>query len=64
MDNDTFTPLVIQLDDRVRGVVETMNCYPDRIELDGVVITDAEVIAFLKYVAGYFDAEYRKQKGE
>ena len=67
---ETFIPIALHLE--IHGETsslkvsesapgETMNCYSDRLEIDGKVVTDAEAVAFIKRLAGYYEKQYSAQ---
>ena len=49
-------PLMLSLEDDPSGISMTMECYADRFEIDGLVATDADALAFLKRLARHWDA--------
>ena len=60
-----WVPLHIVIDMSPDDVAMVLDVYPDRFELDGETVTDAEVIAALKAAAARLDAmDPRKAEGE
>ena len=48
-----LTPVLLGYDDLATGTHKSLECYPDRLVLDGELATDAQAAAFLKSFAAH-----------